>query len=61
MQIGGTVLTTGCESATDITMTSSVTNRQSLLDLAKATLEALHDEPGGLEAGGDVHPDAVKN
>jgi len=42
-------------------MTSPATNRQFLLDLAKATLEALHDEPAGLETVGDVHPDAVKN
>jgi hypothetical protein len=42
-------------------MTSPVTNRQFLADLAKSTLEALHDEPAGLEAIGDVHPDAVTN
>ena len=42
-------------------MTSSVTNRQFLLELAKSTLEALHDAPSSLEAIDDVHPDAVKN
>jgi hypothetical protein len=42
-------------------MTSPATNRQFLLELAKATLEALHGEPSPLEFVDDVHPDAVKN
>jgi Calcineurin-like phosphoesterase len=42
-------------------MTSPATNRQFLLELARATLEALHSEPSALESVGDVHPDAVKN
>jgi len=42
-------------------MTSPATNRQFLLELAKATLEALHSEPSSLESVTDVHPDAVKN
>jgi Calcineurin-like phosphoesterase len=42
-------------------MTSPATNRQFLLELAKATLEALHSEPSPLESVTDVHPDAVKN
>jgi hypothetical protein len=42
-------------------MISPATNRQFLLELARATLEALHDAPSSLEAIDDVHPDAVKN
>jgi hypothetical protein len=42
-------------------MTSPVTSRPFLVDLAKATLEALHDETAELETVADVHPDAVKN
>jgi hypothetical protein len=42
-------------------MTSPITNRQFLLELARATLEALHDAPSSLETLDDVHPDAVKN
>jgi 3',5'-cyclic AMP phosphodiesterase CpdA len=42
-------------------MTSPATNRQFLLELAEATLEALHSEPSPLEGITDVHPDAVKN
>jgi hypothetical protein len=40
-------------------MTSPVTNRQFLLDLAKSTLEALQNEPSTLESVSGVHPDAV--
>jgi Calcineurin-like phosphoesterase len=42
-------------------MTSPATNRQFLLQLATATLEALHHESSSLEGIDDVHPDAVKN
>ena len=42
-------------------MTSPVTDRQFLLSLAQATLDALHSEPSPLESITDVHPDAVKN
>jgi hypothetical protein len=42
-------------------MTSPATNRQFLLELAKATLEALHSEPSPLESVTDVHPEAMKN
>ena len=42
-------------------MTSPATNREFLLELAKATLEALHSEPSALESITDVGPDAVKN
>ena len=42
-------------------MTSPVTNRQFLIDLAKATLETIHSESSPLESVSDVHPDAVKN
>jgi hypothetical protein len=42
-------------------MISPATNRQVLLELARATLEALHDAPSSPEAIDDVHPDAVKN
>jgi hypothetical protein len=42
-------------------MRSPATNRHFLLELARATLEALHDAPSSLEATDDVHPDAVKN
>jgi hypothetical protein len=42
-------------------MTSPITNRQFLLELARATLEAFHSEPSALETVDDVHPDAVKN
>jgi hypothetical protein len=42
-------------------MKSPATNRQFLLKLANATLEALHSEPSALESITDVGPDAVKN
>ena len=42
-------------------MTSPATNRQFLLQLAKATLEALRTEPSALESVTDVYSDAVKN
>jgi Calcineurin-like phosphoesterase len=42
-------------------MTSPATNRQFLLELARATLEVLYSEPSRLEIVDDVHPDAVKN
>jgi len=42
-------------------MTSPATNRQFLLQLAKATLEALRTEPSALESVTEVYPDAVKN
>jgi hypothetical protein len=42
-------------------MTSPVTSRPFLIDLAKATLDALQDEMGALETVDGVHPDAVKN
>jgi hypothetical protein len=42
-------------------MTSSVTDRQSLLELAQATLAALRDDADSLEGVDDVHPDAIKN
>jgi hypothetical protein len=42
-------------------MTSPVISRPFLVDLAKATLEALHNDTAGLETVSDVHPDAVKN
>jgi hypothetical protein len=41
-------------------MTSPVTNRQFLLDLAKSTFETLQSEPSALESVTDVHPYAVK-
>lgn len=40
-------------------MTSPATNRQFLLELARATLESLQNAP--LESVTDVNPDAVKN